>query len=48
MLFSLVYNQKKVYEALGDPDWLLAMQEQLSNFERNKVWSLVHDWFSFL
>ena len=31
----------KVYEALEDPDWLNAMDEELNNFERNKVWRLV-------
>jgi hypothetical protein len=28
-------------EALQDPDWVLAMQEELNNFKRNDVWSLV-------
>ncbi|MFY0277418.1 hypothetical protein, partial [Escherichia coli] len=32
---------KKVYEALEDPAWVIAMQEELNNFERNKVWTLV-------
>ena len=32
---------KKVSETLEDPDWLLAMHEELNNFERNKVWKLV-------
>ena len=31
----------KVYEALEDLDWIAAMHEELNNFERNKVWSLV-------
>jgi hypothetical protein len=31
----------KVEEALGDPDWIIAMQEELNNFSRNEVWSLV-------
>jgi hypothetical protein len=26
---------------LQNPDWLLAMQEELNNFKRNEVWSLV-------
>jgi hypothetical protein len=30
-----------VEEALQDPDWVLAMQEELNNFKRNEVWSLV-------
>jgi hypothetical protein len=31
----------RVEEALQDPDWVLAMQEELNNFKRNKVWSMV-------
>jgi hypothetical protein len=31
----------RVEEALQDPDWILAMQEELNNFKRNEVWSLV-------
>ena len=32
---------KKVEEALKDADWVTAMQEELNEFERNKVWTLV-------
>ncbi|KAL8091441.1 hypothetical protein AgCh_033890 [Apium graveolens] len=32
---------KKVEEALQDADWVQAMQEELNEFERNKVWILV-------
>jgi hypothetical protein len=28
----------KVEQALEDPDWVVAMQEELNNFERNQVW----------
>jgi hypothetical protein len=31
----------RVEEALIDPDWVLAMQEELNNFKRNEVWTLV-------
>jgi hypothetical protein len=31
----------RVEEALQNPDWGLAMQEELNNFKRNEVWSLV-------
>ena len=31
----------RVEEALDDPDWMIAMQEELNNFTRNEVWSLV-------
>jgi hypothetical protein len=27
----------KVEEVLGDPDWIIAMQEELNNFTRNEV-----------
>src|SRR6266540_4508980 len=30
-----------VEQALEDPDWVIAMQEELNNFTRNEVWSLV-------
>jgi hypothetical protein len=30
-----------VKDALRDPDWLVAIQEELNNFKRNKLWSLV-------
>jgi hypothetical protein len=32
---------KKIEEALEDPDWVIAMQEELNQFERQKVWKLV-------
>jgi hypothetical protein len=31
----------RVEESLLDPDWVLAMQEELNNFKRNEVWTLV-------
>src|SRR4051812_40052300 len=31
----------KFDEAIQDPDWLLAMMEELHQFERNKVWSVI-------
>jgi hypothetical protein len=35
------FELQKVHEALGDPDWVNAMQEELECFTCNKVWSLV-------
>ena len=32
---------KKIEEALQDPDRIIVMQEELNQFERNKVWKLV-------
>jgi hypothetical protein len=31
----------KVEDALHDLDWVVDMQEELNNFKRNRVWSLV-------
>jgi hypothetical protein len=31
----------KVEDVLHDPDWVVAMQEELNNFKRNEVWSLM-------
>jgi hypothetical protein len=31
----------RIEDALRDPDWVVAMQEELSNFTRNEVWHLV-------
>jgi hypothetical protein len=41
--YSFVYSIEpfRVEETLQDPDWVLAMQEELNNFKRNEVWSLV-------
>jgi hypothetical protein len=41
--YSFVSSMKpfKVEDALCDPDWVVAMQEELNNFKRNQVWSLV-------
>ena len=32
---------KKVEEALSDPDWVIAMQDELNQFEYQEVWKLV-------
>jgi hypothetical protein len=41
--YSFVYMLEplRVEEALDDADWVMAMQEELNNFTRNEVWSLV-------
>jgi hypothetical protein len=31
----------RIDNALRDPDWVVAMQEELNNFTRNEVWHLV-------
>jgi hypothetical protein len=40
-LFVSSLELLKVEETLDDPDWVMAMQEELNNFTRNEVWSLV-------
>jgi hypothetical protein len=39
--FISSFEPFKVEDALHDLDWVVAMQEELNNFKRNKVWSLV-------
>jgi hypothetical protein len=31
----------RIEDALRDPDWVMAMQEELNNCTRNEVWHLV-------
>jgi hypothetical protein len=40
-LFVSSFEPFKVEDALRDPDWVVAMEEELNNFKCNKVWSLV-------
>jgi hypothetical protein len=39
--FVSSFDPFKVEDALYGPDWVVAMQEELNNFKRNEVWSLV-------
>jgi hypothetical protein len=39
--FVSSFEPFKVEDALCDPDRVVAMQEELNNFKRNEVWSLV-------
>ncbi|XP_050890550.1 uncharacterized mitochondrial protein AtMg00820-like [Lathyrus oleraceus] len=41
MAFVLQIEPSKVDEALGDDQWIVSMQEELNQFERNQVWELV-------
>ncbi|XP_021766287.1 uncharacterized protein LOC110730772 [Chenopodium quinoa] len=38
--FLFILEPRNHQEALGDADWIVAMQEELNEFERNKVWHL--------
>ena len=39
--FLSLSEPKKIDQAISDPSWVAAMQEELSEFRRNKVWNLV-------
>ncbi|XP_049345787.1 uncharacterized protein LOC125810325 [Solanum verrucosum] len=39
--FLSMIEPKKISEALQDADWIIAMEEELNQFERSKVWNLV-------
>ena len=39
--FLSMIKIKMIEEALDDPSWMNTMQEELTQFERNKVWKLV-------
>ena len=39
--FISYIEPKNILEAKGDSYWLLAMQKELNQFERNQVWHLV-------
>ena len=39
-LFFSCLEPSNVDEALEDPDWVMAMQEELNNFTHNEVWVL--------
>jgi len=41
MAFVSLIEPKNLKEALIDEHWIIAMQEELNQFERNKVWELV-------
>jgi hypothetical protein len=40
-LFVVVFEPRDVGHALSDSSWVNAMHEELENFERNQVWTLV-------
>ncbi|KAJ9556969.1 hypothetical protein OSB04_011583 [Centaurea solstitialis] len=39
--FLSIFEPAKTQDALSNPDWVRAMQEELAEFERNRVWRLV-------
>jgi hypothetical protein len=40
-LFVALFEPRYVGHTLSDSSWVNAMHEELENFERNQVWSLV-------
>ena len=41
MVFVSLIEPKNLKEVIIDEHWIIAMQEELNQFERNKVWELV-------
>ncbi|KAJ9558774.1 hypothetical protein OSB04_013388 [Centaurea solstitialis] len=39
--FLSEFEPSEIHQALLDPDWVTAMQDELAEFEKNKVWRLV-------
>jgi hypothetical protein len=39
--FISSFEHFKIEDALHDPDWVVAMQDELINFKYNEVWSLI-------
>ena len=39
--FVSMVEPSNIQQALEDPEWIIAMQEELSQFQINEVWSLV-------
>ena len=39
--FVSLSEPRNIKDSIVDPDWVVAMQEELQEFERNKVWRLV-------
>jgi hypothetical protein len=40
-LFVALFEPQDIGHALSDSSWVNAMYEELENFERNQVWTLV-------
>jgi hypothetical protein len=40
-LFVVLFEPQDIGHALSDSSWVNAMYEELENFERNQVWTLV-------
>jgi hypothetical protein len=40
-LFVSSLESFNIEDALRDPDWVVVMHEELNNFKRNQIWSLV-------
>jgi hypothetical protein len=43
-LFVALFEPRDVGHALSDSSWVNAIHEELENFERNQVWTLVDPW----
>ena len=41
LVFVSQVEPTSIEEAESDPNWMMAMQEKLNQFERNNIWTLV-------
>ena len=41
MAFISQIEPKNIHEVKNDENWMISMQEELNQFERNEVWELV-------
>jgi hypothetical protein len=41
ILFVALFESQDIGHALSDSSWVNVMHEELENFEKNKVWTLV-------
>jgi hypothetical protein len=41
MLFGALFDPPDVRHALSDSSWVNGMHEELENFQRNQVWTIV-------
>ena len=41
LAFISQIEPKNIKEAESDPNWIIAMKEELNQFQRNNVWTLV-------
>ena len=41
LAFIFQIKSKNIRKAKSDPNWIMAMEEELNQFQRNNIWTLV-------